>query len=291
MKDRFVRLLTALVEAIGSGRTGEAPPGRASPRSAPALLAEGVAPAMSPVDAPASHAGRGGAPRRRGRTRPRRGPSAPYSKFRVGAALLCDGGRDRHGLQRRVRVLRPDRLRREDRRLQGAFRRRAAASGPSRSRPTRTRRRRRAAPAGRSCGTSAATSRSSCRRGGAVRSSAASRSSFRTHSNSEVPQMRRFHFRPLAAALLAVCRPSGRRPGPEDRVTPAPAATPAPVVKGALRPDHRGRSGPDGGPGVPDPRRDRDRHQGRRPRRDVDAGRDRRRSGRRRSGSSGRARS
>ena len=67
--------------------------------------------------------------------------------------------RDHHRLQHRERHLRPDGVRRARRDVQGAVGRPPRASRASRSWPTPRRRRRRAAPAGRSSGSSAATSK------------------------------------------------------------------------------------------------------------------------------------
>ena len=84
------------------------------------------------------------------------------------AVLEIQGGRGARGcrrahphrLQRRERHLRPDDLRRARGGVQGDLRRRRASSAASRWRPTPTSSRRPAAPAGRSSGNSAATSKS-----------------------------------------------------------------------------------------------------------------------------------
>ena len=140
VKDRFVRLLTALVAAMGEGRS----PDRlvvVPSRKAPAGRREGEGRAAKAA-AKARGQGREGRsapeevtpwPRRRltpeerdalvaAATAAREKAAAPYSHFHVGAALLAEDGRIFQRLQRRVGQLRPDDLRRADRRLQGDLR-------------------------------------------------------------------------------------------------------------------------------------------------------------------------
>ncbi|MCK7471870.1 MAG: hypothetical protein MZU95_14625 [Desulfomicrobium escambiense] len=88
---------------------------------------------------------------------------APYSKFKVGAALETEDGTDHHRLQHRELHLRPHACARSASRCSRPCRRAIARSAASPSWPTPPTRRRRAARAARSSGSSAATSTSSSR--------------------------------------------------------------------------------------------------------------------------------
>ena len=87
----------------------------------------------------------------------RRHAVAPFSGFKVGAALETADGTHRHRLQRRERHLRPDRLRRARGDVHGARRGPPHVPPHRRRRRHRGPRRRRAARAARSSGSSAAT--------------------------------------------------------------------------------------------------------------------------------------